>query len=465
VSHDSRLEAVPLFSGLPEEDLTRLSAAVSEMSLEDGDELFREGAEGDSAYVIVAGEIEIVKQALNREMLLAVQGPGTVIGEMALLHEAPRMASGRARGSTTLLEIPRSSFEYVLDTSPAAARRTMDVVLERFRQNQAQLQQSERMAQLGTLTAGLAHELNNPAAAVKRGAEQLAAGVAAYGAAYADAVAALDAGIRADFDAAVAEAMERGTRPIDLDPLERSDAEMEIEDWLTDRGIEPAWKMAPGLADLGYGTAELAPIEARFEEATGDVVTAMTAAASLATLLREVEEGAGRLSTIVRALKSYSYLDQAPVQEVDLRRGIDDTLLIMKRKLGDIAVRRDYAADLPIIEAYGSELNQVWTNLIDNAADAIHSAGKVDGTISIRAFPIDSGVAVEVEDNGPGIPPDIQARVFDSFFTTKPPGSGTGLGLDISRSIVMTRHGGTIGVSSEPGRTAFRVELPLRPPG
>jgi signal transduction histidine kinase len=438
---------------------------VSEVVLDDGDELFHEGDRGDSAYVIVAGEIEIVKQAVNREMLLAVQGPGTVIGEMALLHQAPRMATGRARGSTTLLQIPRSSFDYVLDTSPAAARRTMDVVLERFRQNQAQLQQSERMAQLGTLTAGLAHELNNPAAAVKRGAEQLAAGVADYGAAYADAVASLDAGSRPGFDDAVADAMERGAQPVDLDPLARSDTEMQIEDWLTDRGIEPAWKMAPGLADLGYGTDDLAPIEERFAAATGTVVTAMTAAASLATLLREVEEGAGRLSTIVRALKSYSYLDQAPVQDVDLRRGINDTLLIMKRKLGDIAVRRDYAADLPTIEAFGSELNQVWTNLIDNAADAIHAAATTDGVIEIRAFPIDSGVVVEIEDNGPGIPPDIQARVFDSFFTTKPPGSGTGLGLDISRSIVMTRHGGTIGVASEPGKTVFRVELPLRPPG
>ncbi len=465
MSHDPRLEAVPLFSGLPDEDLQRLSSGVTEIRLEPGAELFREGDEGASAYVIVAGEIEIVKQTMQREMLLAVQGPGTVIGEMALLHEAPRMASGRARGPVTLLEIPRASFDYVVDTSPAAARRTMDVVLERFRQNQTQLRQSERMAQLGTLTAGLAHELNNPAAAVARGAGQLRANVDDYGAAYATAVAAIPDDDRAALEAALSGAMERGVRPADLDPLARSDAEMELEDWLSDRGIEPAWQMAPSLADLGVTVDELAAIESDFAPATGEVVAVLTSAAALAALVREVEEGADRLSTIVRALKSYSYLDQAPVQHVDLTRGIDDTLLILKRKLGDVTVRREYADDLPTIEAYGSELNQVWTNVIDNAADAIHSADMVDGRITIRAFPRADGVVVEIEDNGPGIPPDLQPRVFDSFFTTKPPGSGTGLGLDISRSIVMTRHGGMIDVASEPGRTVFHVELPLNPPG
>jgi signal transduction histidine kinase len=464
VSHDPRLEAVPLFAGLPDEDLARLSTGVTELRLQKGDELFREGDEGDAAYVIIEGDIEITKQADSREVLLAVQGPGTVIGEMALLHEAPRMASGKARGDVTLLEISRSSFDYVLDTSAAAARRTMDVVLERFRANQAQLRQSERMAQLGTLTAGLAHELNNPAAAVARGAEQLAGTMAAYGEAYAAAAAVVGEESSADFEAFVGEAMERARKPSDLDPLERSDREADIEDWLVDRDIEPAWQMAPAMADLGYQTTDLDGVEARFGDASGAVVGAMTAAASVAALVREVEEGAGRLSSIVHALKSYAYLDQAPVQEVDITKGIDDTLLILKRKTDGIVVQREYADDLPTIEAYGSELNQVWTNLIDNASDAIKEAEVVGGKIAIRAFPTGDGVVVEVEDNGPGIPEDIQSRIFDSFFTTKPPGSGTGLGLDISRSIVMTRHGGAIGVESEPGRTVFRVELPLKPP-
>lgn len=464
MSHDPRLDAVPLFAGLPDEDLERLTSGVTEVRLEPGAPLFAEGEEGDSAFVIIEGEIEIVKQALNREVLLAVQGPGTVIGEMALLHEAPRMATGRARDAVTLLQIPKTTFDAILDTSSSAARRTMDVVLERWRENQAQLQQSERMAQLGTLTAGLAHELNNPAAAVKRGAGSLAAAVTTHGAAYAAAVAAVEDTDRASLDGTIAAAMQQAARSVDLDPLTRSDLEAEVEDWLADRGIEPAWEMAPALVELGYRADELDTVAARYGSAAAAVVRAITAAGAVGSLLREVEAGAGRLSAIVKALKSYSYLDQAPVQQVDLTQGIDDTLLILKRKTENLTIRRDYAPDLPTIEAFGSELNQVWTNLIDNAADALTSAGTVDGTITIRAFPIDDGVAVQVEDNGPGIPDSIQSRVFDSFFTTKPPGSGTGLGLDISRSIVMTRHAGTIGVSSTPGKTVFRVELPLRPP-
>ena len=464
MTYDARLDAVPLFTGLPADDLERLSAEVAEVHLDAGSELFAEGDEGDCAYVILDGEIEIVKRALNRDVLLAVQGAGTVIGEMALLHQAPRMASGRARTATTLLRIPRDGFDRILDTSAAAARRTMDVVLERFRANQARLQQTERMAQLGTLTAGLAHELNNPAAAVQRGAEQLSALIARFGATYAGAAAALDDGTAAALEGLITDVRRRSAHSSDIDPIARSDYEADVEAWLEAHLTVPAWQIAPTLADLGYTVSELEQIRSEFGTAADRTIEAVAAAASVSGVLREVEEGATRLSTIVKALKSYTYLDQAPVQDVDLRRGIEDTLLILKRKTEGIVVRRDYAHDLPPIEAYGSELNQVWTNLIDNAADAIHGSDTNAGTITIRAFPIDAGVVVEVEDNGPGIPPDVQARVFDSFFTTKPPGSGTGLGLDISRSIVMTRHGGDISVSSEPGKTVFRVELPLHPP-
>ena len=164
---------------------------------------------------------------------------------------------------------------------------------------------------------------------------------------------------------------------------------------------------------------------------------------------------------IVSALKSYSFLDRAPVQEVDVLRGIEDTLLIMRTKIGDISVVRSFA-EIPLIPAYGSELNQVWTNLIDNAADAIREGG--GGTVTIRARVDNDSVIVEVEDDGPGIPPDVVPRVFDSFFTTKAPGKGTGLGLDISYGIVVHRHGGEITVDTEPGRTTFRVAIPVAGP-
>jgi signal transduction histidine kinase len=183
------------------------------------------------------------------------------------------------------------------------------------------------------------------------------------------------------------------------------------------------------------------------------------------SLVHQVEEGAQRISDIVAALKGYSYLDQAPVQDVDVTAGIDNTLLILGGKTKEIPVVRDYAADIPRIEAYGSELNQVWTNLIDNAADALRDAEVEDPRIRIRVGPVsDDGsvdhIFVEVEDNGPGIPSDIRDRVFDRFFTTKPPGSGTGLGLDTTQRIVVLRHRGDISFESGPGRTVFRVELP-----
>ena len=174
--------------------------------------------------------------------------------------------------------------------------------------------------------------------------------------------------------------------------------------------------------------------------------------------MSEIGSGAKRISDIVKALKSYSYLDQAPVQSVDLHEGLDDTLVILQHKLkSGIEVRREYAADLPKIEAYGSELNQVWTNLIDNAADAVGDTGR----ITLRTYLDGDKVTVEIEDNGPGIPEEIQSRIFDSFFTTKPPGKGTGLGLDISYNIVVHKHRGDIKLFSEPGKTRFLVELPL----
>ena len=175
------------------------------------------------------------------------------------------------------------------------------------------------------------------------------------------------------------------------------------------------------------------------------------------TLIAEIGQGAGRISDIVKALKSYAYLDQGPVQDVDLHEGIDNTLLILRAKLKGIEVRREYFSDLPKIEAYGSELNQVWTNLIDNAADALDGRG----TITLRTRTEGEWAVVDVEDDGPGIPPEIQSRVFDAFFTTKPPGKGTGMGLDITYNIVVYKHRGDIRLTSEPGMTRFTVWLPL----
>lgn len=459
-----QLRSVELFAHLSDEDLALISSTAIINTLEAGEVMFREGDEGDHAFVITEGELEILKTSGTREILLAVRRPGEMIGEMALLQAAPRSATVRVRRDARLICIPKAALDGLLATSPSAARGLFNVILKRWQSTEGRLRQNERMAQLGTLTAGLAHELNNPAAAVERSAGELAGALAEYQAAVWDLV-------RSPVDSSVHTAIEpllnrvqAGVGPGPSGALEASDLETSIEDFLEDAGIDDSWRHAPGLAELGVGVDELGRLRSIAGEAFPKIVALASAALVLTSLLGEVQMGTSRLSAIVKALKSYSYLDRAPVQNVDVVAGLEDTLLILKSKLTGIEVSRQFEADMGTIEAYGSELNQVWTNLIDNAADAIVEGGRTDGRITLRGYRIDDGVTVEVEDNGPGIPPEIADRVFDSFFTTKPPGSGTGLGLDISRGIVLDLHGGDIDVISEPGKTVFRVRLPASPP-
>jgi signal transduction histidine kinase len=457
----NRLRSVALFAELPEEDLACLSVGLEEVHVPAGVTLFSEGDAGDRAFVVLDGELEIVKATAGGEMLLAVKTEG-IVGEMALLEQAPRNASVRARRDTTLLAIPKAQLDELLATSPNASRALFAVMLDRWRDTQSKLQQTERMAQLGTLTAGLAHELNNPAAAVNRSAGQLGDALGSYG----DARARVALAVEHSALAAVQEAMDkvqerRGVSP-DLDALTRGDQEERLESWLEEHDVARAWEIAPGLVDAGVGIERLDALAATVDDPEGlqAVVCLIDAVHTLLTLVHQVEEGSRRMSAIVKALKSYSYLDQAPVQDVDVAAGLDDTLLILEHKMKGISVRREYDGDLPLIEALGSELNQVWTNLIDNAVDAVGSSD--DPQITVRARRNGSGIAVEVEDNGPGIPEDVRPRIFDAFYTTKPPGQGTGLGLDISQNIVVHHHRGRITVDSVPGRTCFRVELPLR---
>lgn len=454
------LRAVPLFAKLSEDDLERVEQRSEIARLEPGHVLFHEGEAGESAFVITAGEIEIIKKSGNREVLLAVRGPGEVIGEMALLQDAPRSATARATSDVELIRIPKSEIDALMDTSIEAVRALFNVLLERWHSTEALLRQSERMAQLGTLTAGLAHELNNPAAAVNRAADQLRDGVGELVGAERTLAAQLLDERRATVEELRKRLAGKERPPTDIGALEMSDLEYEVEDALTDAGIDDAWRLAPAMVEAGLAEHVSEIVEAAGDR-SGDLLEVLRAENDVSSLLHEVEEGTRRLSAIVRALKSYVYLDQGPVQEVDLAAGIDDTLLILKAKLSDIEVRRQYSEDLPPIQAYGGELNQVWTNLLDNAADAIHESGTSDGVVTVRAFPADDGVVVEVEDNGVGIAPDALSRVFDSFYTTKPPGSGTGLGLDVTYSIVVHKHRGNITVTSKPGQTIFRVELPL----
>jgi signal transduction histidine kinase len=247
-------------------------------------------------------------------------------------------------------------------------------------------------------------------------------------------------------------------RSKELSPLERGDLEERIEGWLESRGVEGAEQFAGDLAEMGYGTAELERLAGSYSVAQmAGVIPIVCQSYRARTLLAEIAQGSREIAAIVKAMKSYVYLDQGPVQEVDLHEGLENTLIILRHKLKKgITVRREFQPDLPRVPAHGSELNQVWTNLIDNAADALGGKGQV----SLRTRREGDWAVVEVEDDGPGIPPEIQPKVFTLFFTTKPMGQGSGQGLSTAYGIVR-RHGGTLDFRSEPGRTVFTARLPL----
>lgn len=444
---DFDLRTVSLFEKLPDADLERLSASLTECVLERGDTLFDEGDVGDKAYIITSGEIEILKAAADRQVRIAVLGEGIIIGEMALLTAELRNATARAASDVKLVSIPKENFDEVLETSAQASRALFDVFLQRWREQEDRLRQSERMAQIGVLTAGLAHEMNNPAAAVTRGAEQLGPAIERYVAAARE----LPPGAEAPFSLSDRE------RPT-LSGMDRSDREADLEDALEDAGVPNSWEYTSSLVEAGFTADDVADIPAEHAEA---IIRLMAAEADAVSLRAEVDEGSKRLSELVGALKSYSFLDQAPVQEVDVPKGIEDTLLILKSKTRDIAIDREYAQDLPRITAYGSQLNQVWTNLIDNASDSLRDAETEDPVITIRAVTRADCIIVTIEDNGPGMPPKVRDRIFEKFYTTKEPGKGTGLGLDTVYSIVVNQHRGSVDVDSEPGSTRFTVKIPV----
>jgi len=451
------LRSVPLFSDLSVEDLGALAAQATTAALGPGEVLFSEGDHGDAAYVISGGNVEVLKTSGPRQVLLALRGEGDVIGEMALLDAAPRMATVRAKNEVELVAISKTSLDRLLDSSVGASRALFGVLLARWRETEAHLRQAERMAQLGTLTAGLAHELNNPAAAIVAGAEFLAEAVDRH----ATAVGEMRAlGLDPDGHESLRRLLDIAREPGPaLGALERADLEDDVDRHLRRSGVDIAAQLAPRAVAAGLATDELETIFSEFEERGAAVIEACAAAAEVASVIREIAESSSRMSAIVGALKSYSHLDQAPLARIDVHSGLDDTLMILGHKLSDIEVERKYLDGTLEVLADPGELNQVWTNLIDNAADALSDTS--NARITIRTATAEDVALIEITDNGPGIPADVQPRIFDAFFTTKPPGAGTGLGLEISYGIVVHRHSGSIEVDSQPGATTFRVVIPL----
>jgi signal transduction histidine kinase len=449
------LRASDLFRDLPDDDLDRLATLVEPVRVAEGEPLVSEGDPGDALFVIASGELDVVRGAGADELPLARVGPGSIQGEMALLENRPRNATVRAVTSVEALRLPRAALFELLETRPEAALAMIRTTLGRLRSTEALLGQREKLASLGTLAAGLAHELNNPAAAIRRSVEALGEQLEERNRA-AEVLAAADTPRLAG----LVSARPGGDEPTGaMDRADRTDA---MADLLGTLGAADPDAAAAGLVAAGWTPDEVERALTPYRNDAIDAAIAwMESVATARALVGEVTMAASRISEIVRATKGYAYLDQAPVQRVDVCEGIADTLVILRHRLKGSDVKEHYAADMPQIEAYGGELNQVWTNLIDNAVDALGGRG----TISVTAeHGEDGGVVVRICDDGPGIPPDVVPRLFEPFFTTKGPGVGSGLGLHIAHQVV-ARHGGRIEVSSRPGETCFAISLPVVPPG
>ena len=451
------MRQMPIFSSFTDDQLGDLKLRGNEIVLQTGDVLFREGDAAQGLFVILEGEVEIVKRVGGQAVVLANVPAGSFVGEISLLTGLPHTAMARATLPSRCLQYGVGLFEEI-KKSPIAQLVLMTMV-ERLRDTESQVQQQEKLTALGKMAAGLAHELNNPAAANLRAATELPETLAAL---QAQTLKLYDAQLNGEQLAYLTELqsqlIDRAASGKTLAPLAQSDLEDRIMNWCEDAGIEESWQIAPMLASAGIDDQELARIRQQVgAQLLPDTLNWLESALTIAGLSHTLRQSASRVSELIKAVKAYTYMDQSPQQEIDVHDGLESTLIVLGQKLGDIHITRLYNRDLPRITAYGSELNQAWTILLDNAADAL--AGR--GNICVRTELENDYLVVEIADDGPGIPTELQVRLFEPFFTTKPVGQGTGLGLSIARRIVVDRHHGMIHATSQPGDTRFQVFLPL----
>lgn len=452
-----QVRVTPLFAALTDVQLECISdGEVIEAPV--GTVLAREGDHTGFFHVLLEGEVRFTRDYDRQTILMGIGKPGSHLGEIPLLLNASWPATGRVSKAARLFRLNEEGFWRMLGACRSVASEVFRTAASRMRNVEGYSQQREKLASLGTMAAGLAHELNNPAAAARRAAAHLHETTDKVQTLLCELTTLLEHEHWERLLAASEEATRRAATAPALDHLERSDRAERLATWLDTRGVASAWELAPTFvsADLDSGWLETLmstlPLTSH-----ADALGWLEARINLKSLLNQVEQSTGRVAELVKAVKSYSYMDQSPMQEVDIHEGIESTLTMLGHKLKNVTLVRAFDRTLPRIPAYGSELNQVWTNLIDNAIHAVNGNGK----ICVGTCLEDNQVLVEIVDNGAGIPPEVQAHLFEPFFTTKPVGSGTGLGLIISNRIVADRHGGEIEFESKPGETRFKVRLPI----
>ncbi|HLX75901.1 MAG TPA: ATP-binding protein [Terriglobales bacterium] len=456
MADQSELLRIPTFANLPDEQISWFLSQAQEIHLKAGDIYARQGDPADAMFVILEGQFQW-RGELGGETVVLASKLGDVTGVLPFSRMKQFTVTGRAITDGRILRFPASLFPDLIQRMPELARRLVGVMSDRIREITRIEQQRDRLAALGKLSAGLAHELNNPASAAKRATSQLRDVLKRIkDASHELGRRELTTAQKAEIEKLESSFTQRDEPPPDA--LTISDLEGQIDSLLRSHGQNDLWQLAAELAQRGIKAEAL---EALFETLDADTARAalvrIAASVEIANLLKEIESSTSRISDLVGAIKEYTFMDQAPVQNVDIVKSLETTLTILNHKLKrGIVVQREYQRVPLLVNSFGSELNQVWTNLIDNAIDAM--GGK--GELRVRTYREDSCVVVEIADNGPGISPEIRAHIFEPFFTTKGVGEGTGLGLDTVQRIVK-KHRGNVQVSSKPGDTRFQVWLPL----
>jgi signal transduction histidine kinase len=454
------LRGVDLFDSLDDAELAEWVPLARAHRVGAGEVIAERGEDSPGLLLLLEGRAQAFVLAQGRSEPVGHHTAPTWIGAIAVLTGGPLGARMQAETDCRVAVVPSDDFKRLAFAQPQVHERVMRQVAPVMSRVTEVEQNRERLASLGTMAAGLAHELNNPAAAARRAAAQLTEALEAIGSALASFV---EAGIeREDAERLVGlqrQAIAQAASATALEALDASDAEEELLARMQALGVQEPWRLAEPLAAAGVDQAWLDRVAELAGPATGAALRWVAATLTAGRLSAELCESTERMSALVGAVKSYAYMDRGGLVEVDIHEGIETTLTVLGYKLKhtSIVVQRDYDRTLPKLTVRGSELNQVWTNLLDNAIDALGE----QGTIAITTRPDNDYVVVEIADDGPGIPEELVGRVFDPFFTTKDVGQGTGLGLATARRIVVERHEGSLTLDSEPSRTVFSVRIPF----